>query len=110
MDGADDYVLAAKGEKLLVRKGKDYTIIEIKEGQNLAKKLNTAASKRSSNPRRVAADLHRRMADGARLLLRPGMHGVNWPGMREQYGRMLEHCVTRWDVKWSRIPYGMRQR
>ncbi|MCC6574174.1 MAG: PD40 domain-containing protein [Planctomycetes bacterium] len=30
----------------------------------------------------------------------PGMHGVNWPKIREQYGAMLGQCVTRWDVNY----------
>lgn len=28
----------------------------------------------------------------------PNMHGVDWPGMRERYGRMIEDCVSREDV------------
>jgi tricorn protease len=28
----------------------------------------------------------------------PGMHGVDWPGLRQRYGKLLEDAVTRWDV------------
>lgn len=30
----------------------------------------------------------------------PQMHGVDWPQMRERYGRLLDDCVTRWDVNY----------
>jgi tricorn protease len=30
----------------------------------------------------------------------PEMHGVDWNAMREQYGRLLEDAVTRWDVNF----------
>jgi tricorn protease len=28
----------------------------------------------------------------------PNLHGVDWPGLRERYGKLLEDAVTRWDV------------
>jgi tricorn protease len=30
----------------------------------------------------------------------PNMHGVNWPAMRTQYGKLLDDAVTRWDVNF----------
>jgi tricorn protease len=30
----------------------------------------------------------------------PGMHGVNWPKVREQYGALLGQCITRWDLNY----------
>jgi tricorn protease len=30
----------------------------------------------------------------------PGMHGVDWPKMRTQYGKLLDDAVTRWDVNF----------
>ena len=30
----------------------------------------------------------------------PGLHGVDWPAMRERYGKLLEDAVTRWDVNY----------
>ena len=30
----------------------------------------------------------------------PNMHGVDWPAMRERYGRILKDAVTRWDVNY----------
>jgi len=28
----------------------------------------------------------------------PGMHKVDWPAVRRQYGALIDQCVTRWDV------------
>jgi tricorn protease len=28
------------------------------------------------------------------------MHGVDWKAMKERYGKLLEHAVTRWDVNF----------
>ncbi len=28
----------------------------------------------------------------------PGMHGVDWAGLRQRYGKLLDDAVTRWDV------------
>lgn len=97
----DDYVLAAKGESLLVRKGKDYSIIEIKENQNLSKKLNTGGLETVIEPR---AEWRQIFTDAWRLqrdyFYDPDLHGVNWPAMREQYGKLLDQCVTRGDVNY----------
>ncbi|MCA8917123.1 MAG: PD40 domain-containing protein [Planctomycetes bacterium] len=30
----------------------------------------------------------------------PGMHGVNWAAIHDQYGALLDQCVTRWDVNF----------
>lgn len=95
----DDYVLAAKGEALLARKGAEYFIIEIKEGQSLSKKLNTTNLETIIEPR---AEWRQLFNDAWRIqrdyFYDPGMHGVNWAALREQYGKLLEQCVTRNDV------------
>jgi tricorn protease len=97
----DDYVLAAKGEALLVRKGKDYAIVEVKENQNLSKKVNTANLETVIEPR---AEWRQIFTDAWRLerdyFYDPGMHGVDWPAMRAQYGKLLDQCVTRSDVNY----------
>jgi tricorn protease len=101
LDSADDFVLAAKGEKLLARKGKDYAIIDVKEGQSMAKKLNTSDLPAMIEPmaewRQIFTDAWRIERD---FFYDPNMHGVDWPAMRVQYGKLIEQCVTRWDVNF----------
>ena len=97
----DDYILAAKSEALLIHKGADYSIIEIKENQNFSKKLNTANLETVIEPR---AEWRQLFTDAWRIerdyFYDPDMHGVNWPAMREQYGKLLDQCVTRSDVNY----------
>ncbi|MEY4384735.1 MAG: hypothetical protein RLY20_18 [Verrucomicrobiota bacterium] len=97
----DDYVLAAKGEFVLVRKGSDYAIIEPKEGQNFSKKVNTSDLPATIDPR---AEWRQIFTDAWRLerdyFYVPNMHGVDWPAMRTHYGKLLDQCVTRYDVNY----------
>lgn len=101
LDDADDYVLAAKGEKLLARKGTSFSIVEVKEGQSLAKKLNTGGFEMLLDPaaewRQIYADVWRIERD---YFYDPKLHGVNWAHLRQRYGKLLEQCVTRWDVNY----------
>ena len=30
----------------------------------------------------------------------PNMHGVNWNAMREQYGKLIDFAITRWDINY----------
>jgi tricorn protease len=101
LDEADFVELSADREKLLVRKGGDYAIIEPKEGQKLDKKINTGEFEATIDPvaewRQIFTDAWRLERD---YFYDPGMHGVNWNEMRQRYGKLLEDAVTRWDVNY----------
>jgi tricorn protease len=101
VDGVDDYILAANGENLLIHKGSDFYIVEAKENQSLNKKLNTSNLETVIEPmaewRQIFNDVWRIERD---YFYDPGMHQVNWTAMREHYGRLLDHCATRWDVNF----------
>ncbi len=79
LDDADYMELSANREKLLVRKGNDYAIIEPKEGQKLDKKINTGSFEAPIDPvaewRQIFNDAWRLERD---YFYDPGMHGVNW--------------------------------
>ncbi|HOX56540.1 MAG TPA: PDZ domain-containing protein [Candidatus Paceibacterota bacterium] len=98
---ADFIELSANREKLLARKDNDYAIIEPKEGQKLEKKINTSGFMAPVDPvaewRQIFTDAWRLQRD---YFYDPGLHGVDWAGMRERYGRLLEDAVTRWDVNY----------
>ena len=90
---------SADGEKLLVWKKEDYAIVEPKDDQKLEKKLATERARADDRPaRRVAADLRRRLALRARLLLRPGhaRRGLerDAPALR-QAARRRRHALGR---------------
>jgi tricorn protease len=101
IEDADSMELAANREKLLVRKGSDYAIIEPKEGQKMDKKINTSSFEAPIDPvaewRQIFNDAWRLERD---YFYDPGMHGVDWNEMRQRYGKLLEDAVTRWDVNY----------
>ena len=101
MDDADDFELSANREKLLVRKGSDYAIIEPKEGQKMDKKISTSGFEAQIDPvaewRQIFNDAWRLERD---YFYDPGMHGVDWNEMRQRYGKLLDDAVTRWDVNY----------
>ncbi|WCJ59263.1 PDZ domain-containing protein [Fontisphaera persica] len=101
LDDADDLQLSANREKLLVRKDRTYAIIEPKENQNLNKKVDTSGFEALIDPpaewRQIFMDAWRIERD---YFYDPNLHGVDWQAMRERYGKMLNDCVTRWDVNY----------
>ncbi len=101
VEDADFFELSAGREKLLVRKGGDYAILEPKEGQKLDKKLKTGGFEAVIDPvaewRQIFADAWRIERD---YFYDPGMHGVDWNAMYQRYGRLLDDAVTRWDVNY----------
>ncbi len=100
LEDIDDVILAAKAEKMLVRRKGDYAIIEPKEGQKFDKKLGVNLET-AVDP---AAEWQQLFTEAWRLqrdyFYDPGMHGVNWPVMRERYGSLVKDAVTRWDVNY----------
>jgi tricorn protease len=101
IDDADSFELSANREKLLLRKGSDYAIVEPKDGQKMDKKINTKDFEAQVNPlaewRQIFNDAWRLERD---YFYDPGMHGVNWEEMRSRYGKLLSEAVTRWDVNY----------
>lgn len=101
---ADDigrFELSANREKILVEKGGSYYIIEPKENQSLNKRIETGGFEATIDPPaewlQIFMDAWRFERD---LFYDPKLHEVNWDLMRERYLRLLEDCVTRWDVNY----------
>lgn len=96
---ADSFLLAASGKKALVRKKDDWAIIEIKADQKIDKKLPTSELGMTLDPpaewRQIFNDAWRLERD---YFYDPKLHQVDWNAMRERYGKLLDGCVTRWDV------------
>ncbi|HYM25437.1 MAG TPA: PDZ domain-containing protein [Vicinamibacterales bacterium] len=106
LDDADAMELTFDGKKLLVTSGKDpsnvkYAIVDVKEKQKFEKPIDTAAIEGPVDPRgewkQIFMDTFRFERD---FFYDPGMHGVNWNGMKERYATLLDDAVTRWDVDW----------
>jgi tricorn protease len=101
IEDVDDFELTANREKLLARKGSSYAFIEPKEGQKMDKKIETGGLEATIDPvvewKQIFTDAWRFERD---YFYDPNLHGVDWLGMRERYGKMLEDAVTRWDVNY----------
>ena len=101
LEDVDGAILAAKGEKLLVWRKKEYAIIEPKDGQKFEKKLPISSLETVVDP---VAEWHQLFTETWRLerdyFYDPNMHGVNWNKMRERYGQLVDDAVTRWDVNY----------
>lgn len=96
---AGPFEVTADGEKLGVSNESSYYIIELKADQKLEKALRTGEMEVMVDPR---AEWRQMFADAYRFerdfFYDPNMHGVNWDGMRDQYAKLLDDAVTRWDV------------
>ncbi|SPE62795.1 Peptidase S41 (fragment) [Verrucomicrobia bacterium] len=101
LEDVDDAVVAAKGEKILVRRKSEYAIIEPKEGQKFEKKLSLNSMETVIDP---VAEWHQLFTEAWRLerdfFYDPNMHGVDWEAMRRRYEGLLQDAVTRWDVNY----------
>src|SRR5205823_9611733 len=99
LEDADGFEATADGKKMLVTSKDKYAIVEIKPAQKFEKPMATADMEAPVDPR---AEWRQMFADAFRFerdfFYDPGMHGVDWPGLRQRYGKLLEDAVTRWDV------------
>src|SRR6266705_2819505 len=101
LEDVDESILAAKGEKMLVRRKNEYAIIEPKESQKFDKKLPVSGLETVIDPE---AEWKQLFTEAWRLerdyFYDPNMHGVDWQAMRQRYGELLKDAVTRWDVNY----------
>ncbi|HYI12412.1 MAG TPA: PDZ domain-containing protein [Thermoanaerobaculia bacterium] len=97
------YELSANGEKILASIGRNtYAIVSAKPGQKPAE----AMLKLDNMEMRVdpKAEWAQQFNDAWRILrdwfYDPNMHGLNWNGIREQYGQLLPFVAHRADLDY----------
>ena len=99
LDDASGFEVTGDGKKMLVGQNNKYAILEIKAAQKFEKPIVTADMEAPVDPRaewrQIFADAFRFQRD---YFYDPGLHGVDWAGMRQRYGKLLDDAVTRWDV------------
>jgi tricorn protease len=97
----DGFLVSGDGKKVLVWKKEDAAIVDLKPDQKMEKKLAVAALESTIDP---VAEWRQLFSEAWRLerdyFYDPNMHGVDWPAMKERYGRLLDDAVTRWDVNF----------
>lgn len=91
--------LTADGKMLLVNVKGSYGIVKAAENQKVDKPVPTGDLVMDLVPReeweQIFNDTWRRYRD---FFYDPQMHGVDWTGLKERYGALLEDARSRWDV------------
>jgi tricorn protease len=100
-DDADMFEISADGKKILIGKSNSYSIVDIGENQKLDKKMPVDQLEMTVEPklewRQIFTDVWRLERD---FFYDANMHGVDWKKMKDQYGKLIDACVTRWDVNY----------
>jgi len=101
VDDVDGFDVSADGKKVLVAKSGSYAIVDVAENQKMDKKMPTDQMTMTIDPKaewkQIFTDVWRFQRD---FFYDPHMHGVDWDEMRIRYGKLLDNCVTRWDVNY----------
>jgi tricorn protease len=102
ISGVNGFQVSADGKKMLVAKnGGTMAIIDVAADQKLEKTLAVSEMELMVVPReewrQIFNDAWRFERD---FFYDKGMHGVDWTGLREQYGALLEYAMTRDDVNF----------
>jgi tricorn protease len=99
LDDVTGFEVTFDGKKMLVGSKGKFAILDIKAGQKFEKPMVTADMEAPVDPR---AEWRQMFADAFRFqrdfFYDAGLHGVDWTGLRQRYGKLLEGAVTRWDV------------
>lgn len=101
IDDVDGFTVSADGKKLAVVKSGSFSVIDVAENQKLDKKMPTAMMEMTVDPklewRQIFNDVWRLVRD---LFYDENMHGVDWKEMGNRYGKLVDYCVTRWDLNY----------
>lgn len=100
--GAGGFQLSADGKKLLVFRGRGaMSVLDASAGGGKSTNVVTSGMRVTINPRnewkQIFTDAWRLQRD---FFYEPTMHGLNWAAVRDQYGKMIDDCVSREDVSF----------
>ncbi|HEX7808523.1 MAG TPA: PDZ domain-containing protein, partial [Thermoanaerobaculia bacterium] len=101
-DGVRDYDVTPNGEKLLAHIGPNYSLLAPKPGQ----KPNESLVKLDTLDMRIdpKAEWAQEFNDAWRILrdwfYDPNMHGLDWNGIRAQYGQLVPYVADRNDLDY----------
>jgi len=101
LQAADNYILSANGEKLLVQNGNTWDVIKPAENQKMDKPLRLAEMQMLVDPvkewKQIFTDVWRLERD---YFYDPNMHGVDWNLVKQRYLKMLTGAMTREEVNF----------
>ncbi len=103
LSGTGSFAISADGKYLAYRKGKEMGIVEISKGEA---KIGDGAVKLDKleiywNPPQEWAQMFNEAWRLERdYFYAPNMVGVNWPAIREKYGKLLPYVAHRFDLNY----------
>ena len=112
--GGFGYELSADGSKMLMREGPGYKVVNAPKGPMPSggggkpseagkgdESIDLSNMKKWVDLRtewtQIYNEAWRQMRD---FFYAPNMHGVDWPAMKEKYGKLLPYCADRNDVNY----------
>lgn len=98
----DGYEISANSKKMLVKQGTAYAIIDLPAARiEIKDKLDLGdmevALDRKAEWRQIFAESWRQMRD---FFYAPNMHGVDWTGVKEKYGALVDYVEHRADLTY----------
>ncbi len=101
LEGIDGYRLSADGSSVVYRKDKEIGIVGAKETDSKGKPLALDGVRMLIDPvaewTQIFNEAWRMERD---FYYEPGMHGLDWPAMKEKYGRLIPYASCRQDVRY----------
>jgi len=101
LGNADGFEVAGDGKKLFVVQKDKFAVLDIAPDQKIEKTVDVSGLSMELDP---VAEWRQMFHEAWRLerdyFYDPKMHGVDWNEMRERYGALLDHVVTRWDLNF----------
>lgn len=101
MGSVYNFVVAARGKKLMVFASGGLAVVDIAPGQKADKKVPVSDIEMMIDPKAE----HEQIFEDAWRLQRdffydPNMHGVDWEAQKEQYGALVKDATTRSDMNY----------
>ena len=101
IEDSDILRISADGKKALVGKAGTFSVVDVAPGQKMAKVMPTAQLEMTVDPRAEWRQIFREVWRLERdFFYDPNMHGVDWKALGERYGKLVDVCVTRWDLNY----------
>ncbi len=101
IDDVRGYELTADGKSLMVFQGRNIGFVKPAASQKIEKPISFDNLNMEIDPR---AEWHQLFTEVWRLerdyFYDKNMHGVNWDKMKKRYSKLIDQCVTRWDVNF----------
>jgi len=101
IEDSDLFLISADGKKMLVGKGGTYSVVDVAPGQKMTKVMPTAQLEMTVDPRaewrQIFNEVWRLERD---FFYDPNMHGVDWKAVGDRYRKLVDVCVTRWDINY----------